>query len=402
MTSEFKAHRITNSPKFHFKPYYNMQPWDASGRYFLCMESDFQDRPPGAEDTLTLGMVDLENDEFIPLAQTYAWNFQQGCLPHWRPCASGAEVIYNDRIEKEFRAVVLNTHTNEKRVLPRAVQSISPNGKIAACLNFARWAEWRPGYGYAGIEDPFRGQPQPVEDAVYLMDLETGEYKPLLFLPDIARLTSDNDDRTRSPMWFCHLMFNTDGTRLVGLVRWWCPQLADNVYKTKLNIDGAIPERRHCMWVINTDGTGLDVVVNDGLVSHAAWRDPDHIIAWANTRFDETPAYLIFDVRDKSYEVVGRDFLREDGHMSYHKDKKWLLTDTYPDEKYIRTLKVYNIEKDNEIVIGRFAAPPDLKGELRCDLHPCWNHDYSQVAIDSIHEKGNRQVYLVDVESINH
>ena len=232
------------------------------------------------------------------------------------------------------------------------------------------------------------------------MDLSTGEHRPLVKLGDVLRLTSDRDGRKGTPAWFCHLMFNNDGTRLVGLVRWWAPGMAGNVYTTEVNIDGAVPERRHCLWVINTDGTGLDIIVNDGLVSHAEWRDPDHIMFWGNPSYDVAPAYLLFDVRDKTHEVIGVRFLQEDGHMSYHPDKTWLLTDTYPDEDSMRTLKLYNTREDREVALGRFHAPPDLQGELRCDLHPCWNRDGTQVAIDSIHEGGRRQVYMVDVGDV--
>ena len=393
----YKVKKITKGAKFHFKPYYDMQPWDRTGRYFLCMESDFQDRPPTANDYLTLGIIDLTADEFIPLTRTNAWNFQQGCMPHWIPGAEGREIIYNDRIGNKFHAIRFNVDTREKKVLPLPIQALSPDGKTAASLNFARWGQWRPGYGYAGVEDPFKGQNQPTQDAVYLMDIQTGENKPLVFLPDVACLTSDNNKRKGAPMWFNHLMFNTDGTRLIGLTRWWCPEAKNEVLQTKVNIDGAVPERRHCMWVINTDGTDLDIVVNDGLVSHAEWRDPDHILAWANSCFAEAPAYRVFNVVNKTNRIIGKDYLMEDGHMSYHKDKQWLLTDTYPDKTYTRTLKLYNIEEDREVTLGRFYAPPDMKGELRCDLHPCWSRDYRQVAIDSIHENGNRQVYVIDV-----
>ena len=400
METSFKVERITSGPKFYFKPYYDMQPWDATGGYFICMESNFQDRPPTADDDLTLGMVELNSKEFIPLVKTRAWNFQQGCLPHWLPSAPDTEIIFNDCIEGAFRSAVLNVQTEERRVLPLPIQAISPDGKFAASLNFPRWQQWRPGYGYVGIPDPFQGQAQPGEDTVHLMNLETAEYFPLLTLADVMRLTSDRDGRKGCPAWFCHLMFNNDGSRLVGLVRWWAPELAHNVYKTEVNIDGAVPERRHCMWVINTDGSGLDIVVNDGLVSHAEWRDPDHILAWANPRHDTPPAYLLFDVRDKSYEVVGKSFLLEDGHMSYHPDKRWLLTDTYPDDKYMRTLKLYDTKGDREVTLGRFYAPPDLGGALRCDLHPCWNRNGTEVAIDSIHEGGKRQVYIVKVGQV--
>jgi len=395
--NDFTVRCITTGMKFYFKAYYDIQPWSADGRYFLCMESDFQDRPPSADDRLTLGMADLEKGNFIPLAQTKAWNFQQGCMPHWLP-GTKSEIIFNDRQDGQLCSVVLDVHTLKRRILPLPIQAISADGRFGASLNYARWGEWRPGYGYAGVQDPFCGQAEPREDAVYLMDLKSGSHRKLATYGDIARLTSDLDGRMGSPMHLCHLMFNEDGSRLAGIVRWWSPHLAHNVFRTNLNIDGAVPERRHCLWVANTDGGGLEIVVNDGLVSHADWLDNDRILVWANARYDLAPAYLLFDARDKSFEVIGKDSLLCDGHMSFHpQNRQWLLTDTYPDGQHRRTLKLYNIRENREVILGKFHAPPELQGELRCDLHPSWNRAGDQVAIDSIHENGRRKVYALNV-----
>ena len=363
-----------------------MQPWDASGQYFLCMEMDFQDRAPTADDELTIGAVNLQTGEFEALCRTKAWNTQQGCMLHWLSGNSGSEILFNDRIDNDFRAVVLNIHTGKKRVLPKAIQAIAPDGKHGACLNFARWAYWRPGYGYQGIPDPFAIVPQPANDAVYLMNLQSGEFQELATLRDVASLTSDHDFRRNSYMWFNHLMFNTDGTRLVGLVRWWCGDLFENQAE----------KRRHCMWTIDTDGENFDIIASDALVSHAEWRDPDHILYFGNRRAGEPLGYLLVNVVTKETEIIGEKYLRVDGHMSYYRNKPWLLTDTYPDPESNRTLKIYDIDKDTEIILGRFYSQPHLQGELRCDLHPCWNRDYTQVAIDSSHE-GSRQAYVVDV-----
>ena len=40
------AKPITQGPKHHFFGYYGVCPWDATGRYVLCLESDFHERPP--------------------------------------------------------------------------------------------------------------------------------------------------------------------------------------------------------------------------------------------------------------------------------------------------------------------------------------------------------------------
>lgn len=49
--------------------------------------------------------------------------------------------------------------------------------------------------------------------------------------------------------------------------------------------------------------------------------------------------------------------------------------------------------------LGSFYADPGLSKENRCDLHPRWSRDGTEVCIDSVHGEG-RQMYIVDVGSI--
>ncbi len=400
--NQYDVRPITRPPKFHFKQYYDMQPWDYSGRLFLAMETDFQDRPPQADDPLTLGLVDLTDCSFHPLARTRAWNFQQGCMPHWQHSSPAAgRIVYNDIVEGAARAIVLDINNGSKRVYSRPIQALAPDGERAAGLNFARWAKWRPGYGYAGIVDPFEEQNQPHEDAVHRIDFADGRTTAMVTQEQLMELFPPDDPRRGSPSWFCHLMFSPDGKRLAGLMRFWSPQLVEQVHARRtdqrVNVDGAVPARRHCMWMVNTDGTGLKVLVLDGLVSHADWRDPGHLLFWGSMRIEDAPAYVLLNVESGETSVIGAHALREDGHMSYHADKRWFVTDTYPDPEHMRTLKLFDTATETETVLGRFYAPPELDGELRCDLHPCWSRDYERLAIDSIHAGGKRQIYIVEI-----
>ena len=401
MTSDFVVRRVTNGPGRHLKAYYDIQPWSASGERMLCMECDFQDHDPDPEDRLTLGVVDLDTEGFTPVAETRAWNFQQGCMPHWLPTAPDSEIVYNDRIDDAYRAVVLDVDTGGRRVLPEPIQAVSPDGSFGLTINYARWGEWRPGYGYEGLPDPYEGRAEPAEDRVGVMDLRTGEVRTLVTMADVAALTSALDARKGTPAHLCHPIINTDGTRVQGIMRWWAPELAHLAVETLLNLDGAVPERRHCMWIVDTDGSNLTVPINDGVVSHAEWRDTDHVLVFANARYDQPLGYLLVDVRDGSHEVVGEGVLTEDGHMSYHPtDARWFVTDTYPDKDRYRTLFLYNVEDGRKVVLGRFYHSPEFTDHFRCDLHPTWSPDGRAIAFDSIHEDGMRQVYVVEVGDV--
>ena len=82
------------------------------------------------------------------------------------------------------------------------------------------------------------------------------------------------------------------------------------------------------------------------------------------------------------------------------------MTDTYPQADSKRTLILYRPEDNARVDIGRFYSPPEIAGEIRCDLHPRWNRDGTQVrrdgaqvCFDSVHE-GGRQMYVVDVRPV--
>jgi len=50
--------------------------------------------------------------------------------------------------------------------------------------------------------------------------------------------------------------------------------------------------------------------------------------------------------------------------------------------------------------IGRFHGPTPPDVEIRTDLHPRWSRDGREVCIDSIHEDGSRQMYVLDVSGV--
>jgi len=375
---------VTRGPKHHFFGYYDKHQWDATGRYLLCQEVSFMDHPPQAEDEITVGMVDLrEGNRWIPLATTKAWCWQQGTMLQWLGSAPERLIIHNDREGDQFIAVIRDVHTGKTRKLPRPVYAVSPDGKEAVSINFARLHRTRPGYGYAGGADTWENENHPKEDGIFCMDLETGRNRLVISLDQIARFKPD-ETMAGCQHWFNHLLYNPDGSRLIFLHRWRKPT-------------GGWWTR---MFTAAPDGSDLHLVADHEMVSHFIWRDPKHILAWSREpRPGRGDRYHLYTDRSDEIEVVGEGILTSDGHCSYSPDKRWILTDTYPDRDRFRTLILYNVQERRRVDIGRFFAPKELDGEIRCDLHPRWSRDGKWVCIDSVHE-GSRQVYLLDVSPI--
>lgn len=373
---------LTSGPQAHWFGYYDKHQFDPSDRYVLSMEVSFEGRPPEAEDTLVLGMIDVqEDDRWIPFAQTTAWCWQQGCMLQWLP-GSDTEVIYNSREDGRYISIIQNVFTGEKRSLPKPVYTVSPDGKQALGLNFARVGNTRPGYGYVGIEDPGADHLYPDNDGIYVLDLETGASKTIFTLAQIAEAYG-NDTTDGGKHWFNHLLYNPDGSRFIFLHRW---HRADGKGRFTQGFTAA------------PDGSALFCFNDNGMVSHFIWRDPGHLLAWSREPESRDKYHLYTDKRD-TVEVIGADVLTADGHCTYSPCGKWMLTDTYPDKQHMQTLLLYRVEDGKRIDLGKFYQEQPKDIQLRCDLHPRWSRGGTQICIDS-RCMGQRQVYLLDASAI--
>jgi len=382
-TTQMLDAKAVTSGKHHFFGYYDKSPWDATGRYLLSLEVPFMDRQPTADDPATIGMIDLQDDNrWIPLGETLAWCWQQSTMLQWLPGEPQRKIIYNQRDGDHFISVVQDVFTGEKRTLPRPIYAV--NGNQALSLNFARLNRTRPGYGYMGVEDKGKDDPHPADDGIYWMDLNTGENR-LLISYEQMRHFHETDTMASGQHWFNHVHIAPDGSSFIWLHRWQHP----------------LHERRQ--WVdrlvtANTDGTNICVVADDYYVSHLDYYTPDKVVAWAR-KADVGDRYFLYTLCSDKVEIIGDGLFNTDGHCSFSPDRQWMLTDTYPDEQDMRTLILYHMESNTRIDIGKFYAPPELTGPIRCDLHPRWSRDGKQVCIDSAHE-GERQVYVIDVSPV--
>jgi len=374
---------VTSGPRHHFFGYYDKTTWDATGRYLLALETAFMDRPPTPDDAAVVGIVDLQQgNTYIPLDETLAWNWQQGTMLQWLPTAPDRLVVYNRREADRFVAIIRDVHTGETRRLPRPIYAVSRDGRQAVTPNFSRLARTRPGYGYVGVPDPWADDPAPADDGIYRMDLETGESRLIISVAQIADLGHDEtmDDAEH---WFNHLQFCTDDSRFVFLHRW--RRRGEKAWLTR-------------MFTARPDGSEVYCLNDHEMTSHFDWRDANHMLAWA-TRHGRGDHYYVFADQAREVEVMGAEVLTTDGHCSYSPDGRWVLTDTYPDAEHRRQLLLCRPEDGLRVDLARFYAPPELEGEIRCDLHPRWNRDGTQVSLDSAHE-GTRQVYVVDVSRL--
>ena len=376
-----QAAAVTRPPRHHFFGYYDKFPWDATGRYLLSLQTQFIDRPPNGADRAVIGLIDLQdNNRWRALDETTAWCWQQGTMLQWLGTASDRLIIYNQRSGDRFVSVIRDVKTGETRTLPLPVYAVTRDGKSAISVNFARLARVRPGYGYTGLPDPFEDDNEPEQDGLFSMDLTSGAHRLVVSTRQMARLNPVKS-MTGAKHRLKHVQYNPDGTRFVFLHRWKLESVQWPWYTR--------------MYTANADGSDLCFLAGDECVSHFDWKNSRQILAWAKHDQAGTRFYLFTD-RTRELEVLGEGVLTEDGHCLFSPDGRWLLSDTYPDKQRMRTLILFRLSDGKRFDVGRFFAPAELDGEIRCDLHPRWSRDGKQVCFDSVHE-GSRQVYVLDV-----
>lgn len=371
---------LTSGPQEHlFASYYGINSWDATQRYVTVLETDVKFKIPTEDDPATLGLVDVRSRQFTPLARTRAWNFQQGCMAHWLGTAPDSQIIFNDFRDGRFVSVIMDVHTRrELKVIPYPASAVSPDGKEAVSINFARIRITRPDYGYGGDgQDARRAVQFPQDDGLFLVNLETGQARLLVSMAQVKEQVPKVPQQGIE--YFNHTLFSRDGSKIFWLAR-------------------ATPQRNTTAFTVGRDGASVQRCFPDGWGgSHFDWLDGDNLMVCA--QYDaKVYGHLLFTVGQKNYRRLGNGLLDYDGHGTFSPDGKWMVTDTYPSGK-LHEQKLYLMDMATQAVLplGRFVEPPEYNGGWRCDLHPRWSPRGDRIGFNSTYT-GSRQVYMFELD----
>lgn len=378
--------RLSASPKHHFFGYYGINPWDSTTRYHLALETDFHTHRPLPEDVATVGLIHSDTHEFSPHAKTSAFNLQQGSMMHWIKDGeqdtpnTAMEFTFNDWEDGTLVSRAMNPITGTVRTIQGAIAAVSPTAPLAIGLNYGRMAHCRAVVGYATDIKSTDVEAQPEGDGLYQLNLQDGNSKLVLSIADVIRASGD-EQMVGKRAWFNHVLFNTDGTRLL----FFCRVRHETGFYTSL-------------WTVNPDGSDLEMQIPFGYrVSHFDWRTPTRILVSSDILGEMGFVEFTDGLRD--FTPLGHGVLPSDGHASFSPDREWLLCDTYPrGTERLAQLMVYNIAENRKIVLGEFHHEEQFVGDIRCDLHPRWALDGKTITFDSVHE-GSRQIYLVELPS---
>jgi hypothetical protein len=372
--------QITDNGKEHlFASYYGINSWSKNEKYATVLETDVKFRIPTAQDTATLGLVDMRTNKFIPLTKTTAWNLQQGCMAHWLATNPDSVIIYNDMRKGKYVSVILNVLSRkELKVFPYPLGAVSPDGKEAVCINFSRLRITRIDYGYDGSGQGAQPSVQyPDNDGIFLLNLKTGKIKSVVSL---AQLKSQVPE-IKNPAgieYIGHVLFSKGGTKLFFLAR-------------------AVPAWNTTSFTINTDGTGLKrCFPDDWGGSHFDWLDDQQLLITALYGAKQN-SHILFTVGQSNYRKLGGGKLDYDGHGTFSPNGKWMITDTYPGRNREQTIRILNMKTDSVLTLGSYREPPEFKDGWRADIHCRWSPTGNLVGFNSTHT-GSRQVYVMKVQ----
>ena len=362
----------------YFFGYYDKSPWDATGRYMICMRAKDTWSAPDPLDTADIVLIDTEdNNRVCKIATTHTWNVQQGCMALWLGPDFKSRILYNDMRDGKYCSVVLDVESGAERVLPVPVYTVSDDGKTALSLDFSRLHSLRLGYGYAALPEVTKDVPLPDTTAVWRMDIETGEVTALLKYTDFAKFQPRLEMQEEGSVHKVnHLMLSPNGKRFMVLYRWFCGQ------------------RKYTRLVTcNVDGTDMYVLSDDDMVSHCYWKNDEEIIAFERKK-EFGPGYYL--MKDKTQEWIHLwPHLNNDGHPSYCPvDADLVVFDTYPNRARVQEVKVAKDTDSETKTVAKVFAPFRYDNDTRCDLHPRWSRDGKKICFDSTFE-GRKGLYVI-------
>ncbi len=376
---------------------------------------------------IELGYYDIPSGKWHHIGESDSYNWQQGAMMQWLP-GEGNEnkVVFNTSDGIHNIAKIVDVSTHEEKVVDWSIYGITPDGKKSITLNFER-SHWCRAYHYESVSNPDYDVQVANDDGVFEIDLENNTRKRIISIQDVIMIDYEDYFAT-AKHWLEHIMISPSGKRFCFLHRFTIGSLDD--YETRLfiaDIDGSnlqiITGWRDYYWshfgwngddsfaIYTCENRIHSKIVNDGLIG-ALSRPSDNstpgIMGDVKKMMVSLIPYSLKGILRKKllgqncgyqyYERVGSVFtlkrflnssnLNIDGHPSFTKDGRYLITDSYPDEKQYQRLIVFNLQSGKSIILGRiFAGLYQQNGS--CDLHPklCKNNNYLVVdsAFDGTH-----------------
>lgn len=362
-----------SKPNTHvFFGYYDVTPFNTETDeiIYLNLKKD--------EDVIQIMTNHLEDlSQERKLADSRAWNWQQGIRLRWMPNNS-REIVFNDFDGKVYYSRIVNIDTKEERRIDAPLYDISSDGRFGLSIDFERLGAKRPGYGYT-CRPYIEAEHQLENESIRLVDLANNTIRDIITFADIANINGC-ETKDFSNNYLNHLCFSPSGHQFLFF---WLT-VKSHTHKAYLLVHNLISGK-------------TKLIENSEKVSHYVWLNEDTIICTARDN-DGRDHYHRYTVSTGEKKTLCPAILCYDGHPSVY-SKELILTDTYPDTMGYQHLYLANIDKSLKRPVLDIYSNCMITGERRTDLHPRLNTGKTMVCLDANILK-YRELYFIKIDKL--
>jgi hypothetical protein len=391
-----EVRQITTGPLHHFFGYIgHVQnvPWNKSGRYIVALRTAVRDHLPNGSEPADIVLLDT-NNEFAPqvVAQSRAWNPQQGTMLYWNPEAQETQFFFNDRDPETNRVFCvlcdISRPPGTQRVreyrftdTPIGNSGVAQRGGKFLAINYGRLARLRRVTGYEGAFDWTGEAVHPADDGVFEVEVASGKKRLLVSIEQLAAALAPVEPAINQQALFInHTLWSRDDSRIYFYVRGGWDRGG-----TRVNVPV----------VMNADGTNLRPL-KDFIGGHPEWLDGQRLIGTIGDQ------QVIYDC--ESMKVVGtlgdkRLFPKPGDDIALSPDGQWFVNGyRIGTQNYYSFLRL----KDGASVTSQgFDVRGWTEGDLRVDPSPNWNRRSDQILVSALADDAakSRQLFLITIRT---
>ena len=404
-----KVTMVTPDDGIYMHTYYDICPWSKSHRYLAVTKLPFQDHDPRYGEAAEVCLIDLQEQTIRSVYRTRAWGYQLGANLNWGP--DDQYLFTNDVIDGNGVCVRIDLHTGETTAFAGPMTHIHPDGSHVVGFPLDLINASQRGYGMPEVPGRQRSLPagEPSTDqGIWRTDLSTNKPRLIASIADFLEKVSNPDDFAGRAFYLFFSKYNRNGTRCNEFLRCIHPNPEPGQKKW---MQMALSHKPDGSDIVQAVSYGVHPPSDDWHGWKPDWKPGGHHIAWTPDG-DHFTMNLVPDgktMRFCHFRYDGTNFkvlserIRGSGHPTLEKSGRYLVADSYPGEfcalpnKEV-PIRLIDLLADEETTVC-YIYTLGIGGTLRCDPHPCWNHDYTQVCFTGAPE-GERQVFIADLESL--
>ena len=412
MTYQLKKILQTDKSMNFLSGYYDARIFSKCGKYVVLTEVKNCFEYPNLKNPAKIWLSNLFTNEKKIIGLSETCNFQQGSKAQFIYIEEETFIIYNRySIEKNYYSEAVHITNGNKIEFDFPIYSISQDSKLIASVDFRKLDITKRSYSYGffthekalnNLRDQqikiFETKTKKLLNTINLKELKT--YKKGINKQHIDHVVFSPSAKKVA---FYHCIKNKKGVHLFFY--------SYDLNNDKLNYFN-IPRNTHFNWIDDTriiiwgSKGNFFTKIKNILPSFFLKTLLDYYKKFVkgnsqvgNNMISKTVTgdrYLILDInKNKLKNFASNKNINEgDGHPTYLDNLEILITDTYPNQKNIISLKIFDVKANSILAIKQFSHNDKAKNSgYRADLHPKVCSDNRLIAVDTF-EKSTRSVKI--------